>query len=297
MKMHYNAYPLIYKNTMKSIKYKSFIRIFITLLFCIITAPITFAQEFDYDDDDQDTDDVFDDTLYEDTSGSDDTFGDNDTSTTDYMFGNFSFGGRVGGTFSTITSDYKSISPRKFSFMGGLYAQYRLLNFFSIQAEVLYVREGSNFMNSSYFYYTGSRNTEYTSILNSHLTLHTLETPVLLRFNIPNHKIIEPNIILGPSFDFILNATSHDLIRLQQSNMILQNRTMENVSSSIEYYNISAVFGGGFAFKSGNLTYSVDLRYKIGMKNINNLATLNVNNTSRTNFSFNTIFLTAAVGF
>lgn len=281
---------------MKSIKYKPFIRIFITLLICVISAPLTFAQEFDYDDDDQDTDDIFDDTLYEDTSEDDGSFGDDETST-DYMFGNFSFGGRIGGTFSTITSDYKSISPRKFSFMGGLYAQYRILSFLSIQAEALYVREGGNFMNSNYIYHVSSRNTEYTSKLNSHLTLHTLEAPVLLRFNIPNSKIIEPNIIIGPSFDFILNATSHDLIFLQQSKMILQDRTRENVSSSIEYYNIGAVFGGGFAFKSGKLTYSVDLRYKIGLKNINNLATLNVNNSAKTDFSFNTIFLTASVGF
>ncbi|CAN5385775.1 porin family protein [soil metagenome] len=97
------------------------------------------------------------------------------------------YGDDVGGT------------ETKAGFTGGIFFNYRVSDYFSIQPEALYTMKGSE-VNSGI--YGQERTTEYE--------LGYIEIPVLLKLHIPNQNIITPNIYAGPNVAFNVNGDAND---------------------------------------------------------------------------------------
>jgi hypothetical protein len=96
---------------------------------------------------------------------------------------------------------------------------------------------------------------------------------------------------LGYSFDYFLTVNSKDMIMASGTSgtsIPIANRTSENVSSSFEKWNMGPVAGVGINFPGNKFNISFDVRYKVGLRNINNMSGLNISN-GQYNFSVNTL--------
>jgi hypothetical protein len=116
-----------------------------------------------------------------------------------------------------------------------------------------------------------------------------------IRPNVMSEKL-SPRISIGYSFDFILNAISKDNVEVASSpyNILLSDRQKENVSPSFSNFNMGPVLGLGMDFKSDKHTFLIDVRYKIGISEINNMGGLTTINGERP-FSVNTLTVTFGI--
>ena len=192
--------------------------------------------------------------------------------------GNIAFGVKVGVASSTLSNSYQNMlySENKVGFAGGGFVSYQILDFLGASAEVLYVQEGASHTNPSFFYYPEALWRGETAKENTNLTMHNIEIPVMLNLYIPGFTgDIEPRFYVGGSFDIITKSIAKDQIYISASDGFLPEREIEDVSESIEWNNIGLIIGTGFNFNGGDIGMTLDVRYKIGMNNISNLATLN----------------------
>jgi len=129
-------------------------------------------------------------------------------------------------------------------FSGGVWLNYRLADYFSIQPEVLFSTKGSD-VDTGLLGEAGS--TEYR--------FGYLEIPVLAKLHVPTGGSLEPNIYAGPELGFSLYGDAND-------------REIDNQMTDTEF---SLVFGGGLDLgldqPQTSLLQSVglDLRYTLGL--------------------------------
>jgi hypothetical protein len=214
-----------------------------------------------------------------------------------------SFGIRAGGVFSGFTNHQEIFTSLRSGVNAGVFAEIKPVPFFGVSAEVNYVQEGAFHANPFLIYPASSVN--YTTDIyktSSDIRLHTLQIPLLLNVRAPKISgAVVPKLIVGCSFDFILKATAQNMYMTSGStsgnpDIPLNNRGKDNVSSSFKSSNIGAVCGFGFDFAGDKVTYMLEARYKIGLKDINGLGGLNTLN-SQYDFSVNTFSVTLGIGF
>lgn len=211
----------------------------------------------------------------------------------------FSFGIKVGGVFSGFTNHQDVFTGMRGGMTIGAFAEFKPISFLGVSIEANYVQEGAFHANPYLIYPAASIN--YTTSIyktSSDIRLHTLQIPLLVNIRAPKISgAVSPKLILGYSFDFILNATSNDMYMISGNPDIpLSSRGTENVSSSFQKWNMGPVLGVGFDFASDKLTYMLEARYKIGVRDINNMGGLNSLN-SQYDFSVNTFTVTFGIGF
>lgn len=206
--------------------------------------------------------------------------------------GQFSYGIHLGSSSSGFTHNRETFSLLKSGFSGGLFAEYKPVSFLGISLEADYVMEGAFHIDpaliysQSSIYYSGG--SVYRS--SSDVTLHNIHFPLLINIR-PIKSGVSPTISLGYSVDYFLTAVSQDMIMAVGTTgpIPLSKRSSENVSSSFQKWNMGPVAGIGINFPGNKFNISFDVRYKVGLRNINNLAGLN-NINGQYDFSVNTLF-------
>lgn len=178
----------------------------------------------------------------------------------------------------------------KTGFSGGLFAEFKPIAFLGVSVDADYLMEGA-FHVSPYLIYPYS-SVNYTSGVYkdaSDVTLHNIHLPVLINIR-PISGGVSPTVSLGYSFDLILTANARDMIMATNGTkaMPVTDRSIENVSSSFEKWNTGPVAGVGINFPGVKYNYSFDVRYKVGVRNINNPAGPD-NLNGQYNFSVNTL--------
>jgi len=171
----------------------------------------------------------------------------------------------------------------------GLFAEFKPITFLGVSLEANYLMEGA-FHVSPYLIYPYS-SVNYTSGIYkyaSDVTLHNIDIPLLINLR-PISEGVSPTISLGYAFDIFLTANSRDMIMANGAvAMPVNDRSIENVSSSFEKWNTGPVAGVGINFPGVKYNYSFDVRYKVGVRNINNPAGPD-NLNGQFNFSVNTL--------
>jgi hypothetical protein len=222
-----------------------------------------------------------------------------------------SFGIKAGLSNSLFTNYQQKAVDNKLGFAVGATAEFKLSNLLGVEINLNYVQEGAD-KASPYLIYTkeylnsfneNSYGGMYEYINESDITLHTIQVPVLFNIRPPVKGDVVPRLILGYSFDFILNATTKDEITFYSydnttnsySYFPITKRNKANVTSSFKTFNMGPVLGLGLDFKSDKLTYLIDARYKIGLNDINNLGELKINGSE--SFSVNTFTITFGIAF
>lgn len=204
------------------------------------------------------------------------------------------YGVKAGLVSSDFASEYQKLesTESRTSFSGGLFADFKFTSHFGLSIEALYVQEGTMRLNPDYIYYEGSISSNEGSLtidkVNSNIIMHNLEAPLLINYYIGNNDY-NARIFVGGSFDYIYNVYAKNLLSYSSDNAayVLSDRKMDVVSSSFTQYNIGAIIGAGISYN----IISIDIRYKVGMMPINNLATYNYNNSYKEDFSTNVLMI------
>lgn len=152
------------------------------------------------------------------------------------------FGLKGGITFYKGTIDFAGFEESTNSALGftaGVYAEFPLSDYISIQPEVLYTQKRTE--ESDDFFDTDNQ-----------VTFTYLDVPLLLRLNLPLEGSISPFVTAGPYVGYLLDAKDEF------------NGETEDISEFIEDLNYGFIIGGGIQF--GN--FNVEVRYDIGLANI-----------------------------
>lgn len=215
----------------------------------------------------------------------------------------FSYGVKAGLVSSTFASEYQKITHDFFesrtAFSAGLFGEYEITDFFGVSVEALYAQEGVLRADPRYlYYYTSFTSTDMTlSKVNSNVIMHNIVAPLTLNAYLPEMNGMRIKLYGGGSFDYMHKVYARDLLTIswndefwwldETHSILLSKRSRQDVTHSFEYYNISALAGAEFKYDM----FSVDVRYKVGMMPVSNLATFDYENTYRQDFSVNTLFV------
>lgn len=143
------------------------------------------------------------------------------------------------GTFSA--GEFEETTDPSIGFTGGLFAEFPVSDFLSIQPEVLYIQKNSE--ESDDFF--GETETNKSK-------LSFVDVPVLLRFNVPLDGGFKPFILAGPYAGYLIEAVNEF------------DGESEDISEFFNDINYGVVFGAGAQIGA----LSLEARYDLGLANL-----------------------------
>ena len=172
--------------------------------------------------------------------------------------GTMTIGPKFALNFATEGGDNSSYIKSSTKFGIGGFFTYDILDQFGVQGELLYNRKGCDI-------------TAYNPVVT--VTGSYLDIVALAKYMIPIEGNFKPNVFAGPSLGLLLGAT------------IYQGSQSADYSSNVSGADFGLIFGAGAAYKVGPGSIVFDLRYYVGLSNVNK-----DNQFSNTNqiFSINT---------
>jgi hypothetical protein len=179
----------------------------------------------------------------------------------------------------------------------GLTANYSISPFLGIEADLFYSLEGARQADPSVFYYSSSITMNNMKKINSNLSFHTIEMPWLICLKVPGSNNMEPKLMIGAALNYYAIVKTANLIYDQADDIMLSERTKEDVSSSFKHFNYSAVVGTGIDFNGTKLGCSIEIRYKFGLNTINSIGNYNVTYSYHEDFSMNSLQVLFGISF
>ena len=156
--------------------------------------------------------------------------------------GTLSYGPKFALNFASEGGDNSSYISSSTKFGIGGFVIYGLADPFALQGELLYNRKGCT-------------STGYNP--NVTFTGSYLDVVALAKYLIPLEGDIKPAIFAGPSLGILLSANYE------------QGGTTTDYTSNVSGADFALVFGAGAAHKMGNGSIIFDLRYYLGLSNVN----------------------------
>jgi hypothetical protein len=213
------------------------------------------------------------------------------------------FGVRAGFNSSGFTHYGEVFSLCKSGLMIGAFGEFNTGFMVSGSVEINYIQQGAFHIEPGYVYPADEITIYNVTKSLSDIKLHTLNIPLIASFRPLSDGSIFPKFSLGFSFDFIMSARSKNMLYFTNTNTgikaTIPDRSNDVVTSSFKTFNCGPLAAFGLDFKSNPLTYSIEVRYFIGLRDINNLATMNnvSSNGTKYDFSYNSLSVTFGVGF
>lgn len=123
----------------------------------------------------------------------------------------------------------------------GVYFSLRLGKYLAIQPEILYSQKGSKFTEDGY---------------TDQITGSYIEVPVLAKIYIAPEGPVRPILFAGPAIGFMLSAEE------------AYDGESEDISDEVTGTDFGVVFGGGLEFKAGRAVLTLDVRYDMGLTDV-----------------------------
>ncbi len=182
----------------------------------------------------------------------------------------FSLGIKAGlanGQF--VGQDFFEVSGTRHGLNAGIFANITVVSNMDITIEALYIRSGAAKLHPSYFYSEENKILP-DKIVNTDITTNSVNFPLLISFTIPvQNGDIKPRVYLGGDFNLYLSSESLNTIQLIRGNIVNYSQSMENLGTRFKSNDFGAIAGTGFTFTDNSLTYIFDVRYRMGMVNLN----------------------------
>lgn len=202
----------------------------------------------------------------------------------------FLFGIHLGPAFSGFTHNEEIFTQKRTGASIGIFAEFIPIPFLGISLETNYLMSGASSVSPYLIYPESVISPSGGSItkISSDITFHSIQVPVLINIRPKVEGNVTPKLSVGYMFEYLFYATSKDQLLIAGSSKIpLSYQSVEDVTSSFQKWNHGPVFGTGIDFKGTRLKYSLEVRYQLGLRDINGLAGLNVFN-HQPDFSMNT---------
>jgi Outer membrane protein beta-barrel domain len=164
-----------------------------------------------------------------------------------------------------------------FGFTGGAFAKYKALPFLDVSAELLYNQQGGARQNYQRDFTSTGGNVSYVSYSNRSVVLHNLEVPLLIALSHPSFSdnMISPRLLLGAAYGMNLGAFErHEKIYTFSTGSVPFANTsdeIENVGSNYKQNQWGFIAGFAIDFTSGEQTCTLEVRYRQGINQLNNL--------------------------
>ena len=184
--------------------------------------------------------------------------------------GELSYGAKVGASFSGFTHYQNVFTNYKTGVTAGAVAMYNPINVIGVGVELNYLQQGAAEVDQDYVYIISPDNVTGAGC---HVTIHTLNIPVIVSFNPLVDNIITPRVYGGFALDLHLSANTKNLTVID--GVYSTNLSKDNVSGAFSTTNLSPLAGIEFDMDAGSFTYFIDFRYKVGLQNISAYGTLN----------------------
>jgi hypothetical protein len=179
---------------------------------------------------------------------------------------NFRWGIKAGTTLNQFNQSGLTIG-----FNGGGFAKYYLIPLLDIQAELLYMMQGSGRDN-----YTRSSiggNISSITYMNRAVSFQSVEIPLLAVIKLGSIEgMIRPKVLLGGSYGYCFAAFErHDkLYVFTNGTEGIVGNAIENVGGEYEQHQFDAIGGFGLDFNlSGGKQFIFDVRYNYGLNDVN----------------------------
>jgi hypothetical protein len=213
------------------------------------------------------------------------------------------FGMRAGINSSGFSHYGEVYSLCKSGLVIGAFGEFNTGYMASASVEINYIQQGAFHIEPGSVYPANEITIYNVTKAFSDIKLHTINIPFIASFRPISDGSIFPKFSLGFSFDFIMSARSKNMLYYTNTvtgiKATIPDRSNDVVTSSFKTLNYGPLAAFGLDFKSNPLTYSIEVRYYIGLNDINNLASMNniTSNTTKYDFSYNSLSVTFGVGF
>lgn len=187
----------------------------------------------------------------------------------------------VKGSFlvNNITVENQGYSTFKPGYSIGAFVQYDLLDNLGVSFEPVYAIKGANNIDPLIIYSQTSpllwnSATETPIEYKSHdLSYSVIEMPILAQFKLEMGSM-GLRVFVGPTMDFILNATHHYVIEDETlpSDFSRDIELAADVTDRFAYYDFGVIGGVGFDIEADPIDIRVDLKYRYGLTNLNKVS-------------------------
>lgn len=201
----------------------------------------------------------------------------------------FTFGFKIGPNSSNLNTDWNEYTAHRLGISTGLNVEYAVLSdLLIVSVEGIYHTKGSR-KNALQYVLSYNSPLQDGDITKSNLRLQTIEIPLLIHFQLSNS--VKNRFYIGGSTDFILKANSIiEENHYVASELMGSDITKSNITERFKNNDYGMIVGTSINFDLSPLTILIDLRYRSGLSNLNNVSGF-------TPFNSNTVSLMLGVGF
>ena len=191
-------------------------------------------------------------------------------------------GAKVGTSFNQFSQPGSFIGVNL-----GAFGKFKVTDFLDARLELLYSTQGGGRSDYTRVYNDGSDGSTngVTSItnLNPYVTFNNFEIPLLVELGLPEFKdmAIQPKLLLGGSYSMVMGAIEHKTQRYSFPNSPDANGNAvaptivdvgyirENVTDNYKRSQWAVIAGIGVNYKLGKRTFMMDIRYRQGLTQLN----------------------------
>jgi len=206
---------------------------------------------------------------------------DNSVSSNDSKLG---YGIKTGANMSILTNHKgTSFSTLGYGFSAGVFTSYKLIDFVSVIGEVSYTEQNYLKIDESIIFNTNGPmfSSEYIDETNTHLNFKNIEGVIKINITPFSSNKFNPSIFVGYSAAYMFNVNANiERTYNRNSNSTLPSNTTNgyyDISNRFKYFNHSIIMGIGSEIELGGSTIkalTIELDYKYGLNNINNISFL-----------------------
>jgi len=178
---------------------------------------------------------------------------------------------RTGVSLSDFQNDLVKFGTRVGFAFGG-FAELRFAPWFALLPELQFVGKGSdNEIPSQTVFFSGDASQTTRELASADVTINYLELLVPIALTLPLHGPLEPRLYVGPTLALELSCRvtyrSGDLLR--QSGCAEESTEIGMGFVETQSFDFGVVLGGGVDIAAGPGAVTADIRYTLGLTNIN----------------------------
>ena len=162
----------------------------------------------------------------------------------------------------------------------GAYMSINISKYFAIQPEILYMQKGGQHDMSFEIDFGGQL---ISADVELDANLNYLEIPILAKVKVPTASSITPFFIAGPAVAFNIDAEAEITVTATVDGYTESETGTEDIKDEISDTDVGIIFGGGAEFDLGTVNLFFDVRYNIGLLNVDDIGVNDIKNRA---FSF-----------
>lgn len=183
-----------------------------------------------------------------------------------------------GGAFGFTSTAFTNYEDTMFSDFGcgisiGAFGRYQINDMFFVSGELAYINRKTKNINQSIIFDTGSPlfSSEYIAETNTNIILHNVEGAIKINAYLPTgDRNFMPRVFIGSALGYIIKANA---ITERTFNYDYQSTlTKSDVTERFSNLDCSFIFGCGTDINMDIFDLTIDLDYKFGLSNINNVS-------------------------